>query len=134
MRLDHATLARVRGLPRGPQEDDRLPAEDAKLLAVLRPKSNEERGHAIVIVLAPFLEWMVMALGALHAHAQEDLRDGFRPFLRIAANAVEIGWAVGEGAAFRQHDLANKFIHWFIIAQLGPHPVVEAPHSFFFQG
>src|SRR5258707_5814380 len=42
-----------------------------RVLLLLHPR--EEGGHAVVIVLRPALERMVVALGALHADAEEQL-------------------------------------------------------------
>ena len=62
-RVGHLAAARV--------EDDRL----AVVLALLAADLGEERGEAVVVVLGPAVERVVVALGALDAHAHEDLGD-----------------------------------------------------------
>ena len=64
-------------------EDDVL-ARHARRLA---PTGAEERGEAVVVLLAPLLERMMMALRALQAHAEKELRhvlDLLRAFLHLA--------------------------------------------------
>ena len=49
----------------------------------LAPDLAEERGEAVVVLLAPLLERMMMALRALHAHAEEELRHVLELLLRL---------------------------------------------------
>ena len=52
---------------------------------------REERGHAVVIGLAPAVERMVVALGAGDAHAEEDLRQRAGRLARLGDRLVK-GW------------------------------------------
>ena len=45
---------------------------------------SEKRGEAVIILLAPFLERMMMTLRALQSHAEEKLRGVFEFRLRFA--------------------------------------------------
>ena len=81
------------------------------------PTPDEERRQAVVIVLAPFLERMMMALGALHAHAQEQLRGRLRPVGGLSADQVEVGRAVGEGAALGGDDVAHHLVDRLVVAE-----------------
>ena len=131
VRLDHFTGARVTLLAGRPQINHSLLAENAELLAPLGAQPHEEGGHAVVVVLAPFLERMMMALGTLHAYAQEDLRRVLGPVGGIVGGAVEVGRAFGVGASLGGDDVADKLIDRLVVAQGGADPVVEAPHALF---
>ena len=80
--------------------------------------AGEEADEAVVIVLRPAVEGMIMALRALHAHAGEDLRDvlrhGLGVVLALRQHGVEIDRGVGEIAAFagdlRAHELIERDI------------------------
>src|SRR5207253_525223 len=85
-------------------------AEDAELVAPLRAEPHEKGGHAVVILLAPLLEGVMVAFGALHAHSQEELGSGFGPVGGIVRRAVKIGRAFGISAPFRRDDVADKLI------------------------
>ena len=70
----------------------------------------------------------MVALRALHAHAEEDLAGRLGPVVRGAADAVVVGRALGEGAPLGRDHVANEFIDRLAVAQCGTDPVVEAPH------
>src|SRR5690606_30643916 len=55
---------------------------------VLAADAAEEGGEAEVVVLAPLLEWVVMAAGALNPQAQEQLRDVFHLLVDLVDFAV----------------------------------------------
>src|SRR5205823_5151051 len=110
-----------------------LLAKNTELVAVLGAKLREKCGHAVVIVLAPFLERMVVTLGALHAHAQENLGGRLRPFGSGIARAIKVGGSVREGTPFRGDDVAHHGIDWPAITQAVVQPVTEAPHALLVQ-
>src|SRR5439155_21011611 len=60
-------------------------------VALLPADLREEGGEAVIIILGPPLEGMVMALRALDAYAQEELGRGLDRGLRVAADPVIIG-------------------------------------------
>ena len=59
-------------------------------LPFFRPDPREEGGEAVIIVLRPALERMVVALGALDADAQEELGGGLDRVLGVAADPVVV--------------------------------------------
>ena len=75
----------------------------------------------------------MVALGALHPHAEKDLRRVLRPVQRVVGDAVEVGRAFSKRAPLGGDDLANELVHRLVIAERRPQPVVEAPHALFAQ-
>ena len=86
--------------------------------------AGEERGHAVVVVLRPALERMVVALGALHANAEEELGGRFRQILRIACDAVKISRRVGERASPGNQQIADDLVEWDISFDLLAQPIL----------
>jgi len=56
----------------------------------------EERGQIVILVLRPTLEWVVVALIAVEAHGQEQLRRVFHGRVGVAQNLVVACWRVVE--------------------------------------
>ena len=83
----HLAAARV--------EDDRL----AIVLALLAADLGEERREAVVVVLGPAVERVVVALGALDADSHEHLGDVLGQRQRFVGDLVEVGRRVLERAA-----------------------------------
>src|SRR5207245_6201031 len=96
-----------------------------------RAQPDKERGHAVVIVLAPFFPRMMMALGALQSDSQEKLGGSFRPVRSTDAHAIKVGRPDRERATLGRDDVTDKFIHGLVFAQRRPNPVVKTPHPFF---
>ena len=61
--------------------------------------AGEERGQAVIVVLRPAVERVVVALGALQADAEEHLGRRLGARLRIAQGAVVVGRRAAVGAA-----------------------------------
>ncbi len=118
----------------GANVDDFLLAEDAEFLAGFCAHPGKESGEAVVIVLRPLLERVMVALGTANADAQEQLSRGFGPLLGIPADLEEVGRAIDEGAALGGHNIAHEGIDRDVIAHLCPNPVVKAPHSLVLEG
>ena len=57
----------------------------------LRPSAGEVGGEAVEIVLAVFLERMMVALGTFQPDAEEQLADQRRDLVRLAAVAEQHG-------------------------------------------
>ena len=93
-RLHHLAGARVAHFAAGADQHDLLVAEQAEFLAPLDAHAGKEGGEAVVVVLAVFLERVMVALGAGQPHAQEQLAGRLGPVLRVVGDAVEIGRAV----------------------------------------
>ena len=83
------------------------PARPASVFC-LHPR--EPRGHAVVVVLRPALERVVVALRALHADAEEELRRRLGEALRVLRDAVVVRRRVGERAAAGGDQLAHDLV------------------------
>src|SRR5947209_2759662 len=97
------------------QIDHLLAAEDAELLTPLGAKAREERGHTVIIVLAPFLKRMMVALGATHAYAEEKLAGRLGPVGGPARNHEIVGRPLGKRAPLGRDDVADHFIHRLLV-------------------
>src|SRR5205085_808324 len=87
--------------------------------------SGKECGEPVVVVAAPALERMVVALGALQADAQEYLAGSLGPIERRGGDAVEVDRAVGEGAAAREDQVSDEFIRRPVLPKLIENPLGE---------
>jgi len=56
----------------------------------LRAEANEKRGHAVIIVLAPLFERVMMAFGTADAHSEEELRGRLGPVGGVVGGHEEI--------------------------------------------
>ena len=105
-------------------EDDRLAIIFARLAADLR----EERGEAVVVVHRPAVERMVVALGALRAHAHEDLGHVLGGLQRVAFDLVEVGRRVLERAAVGAEQLLHHLVERHVVRDLLGQPVGVQEH------
>src|SRR5271157_3506008 len=87
-----------------------VPVDDlfARLIALLAANLGEEGGEAVIIILGPALEGMIVALGALDAHSQKELGGGLDGALRVAADPVVVGGGVRVGRAVGGQEHADK--------------------------
>ena len=114
----------VRGWRTSPDaggEDDLVVGQAALLAADLR----EEGGEAVVVVLGPALERVVVALGALDADAEEELGRRLDRALRVAADPVVVGRRVREGRAVGRQQLADELVHRHVPLEARADPAVE---------
>ena len=116
--LAGARLANVAGMRR---VDDLL----FRLVALLAANLREEGGEAVVIILGPALEGVVVALGALDPHSQEELGRRLDGGLRVAADPVIVGGRVGEGRAVGGQQRADELIHRHVPLECSADPAVE---------
>src|SRR5260370_39103788 len=86
------------------QVDDFFAAKDAELLAPLGAEADEKGSHAVIIVLAPFFERMMVAFGASDANAEEELRGRLRPIGGGGGRQQVICVASGRRAAPPGHE------------------------------
>ena len=100
-------------------EDDRL----AGVLAFLAADLAEKRGEAVIVVHRPAVEGMVVALGALHAHAHENLGHVLRRLERFALDLVEVRGGRGECAAAGSENLADDLVQRHVAGDLLREPV-----------
>ena len=95
LRLHHPAADGVCHLAAAAVEDDHL----ARIVGPLAADLREEGGEAVVVVHRPAVERMVVALGALDAHAHEHLGDVLRDLQRVGLVLVVVGGRILEGAA-----------------------------------
>ena len=72
------------------------------------PDPGEQAGHAVILVVGPFFERVVVALGAADREPEERLADVLGHILGRLAERVEIGGAVLEALAGGRDDLADE--------------------------
>ena len=111
-------LADVAGVGR---VDDLFVGQVALLAADLR----EEGGEAVIVVLGPALERVVVALGALDADAQEELGGRLDGVLRVAADPVVVGGGIRVGRAVGGQELADELVHRHVPLECRADPAVE---------
>ncbi len=94
-----------------------------RVLPLLYPR--EPGGHAVVVILRPALERMIVALGTLHANAEEELRRGLRQGRGIARDAIVVrGW-IGESAAAGRQHFPDDLIEAVVVFNMAAQPGVE---------
>jgi hypothetical protein len=81
-------------------------------------------GEAVEVVLAPFLERMVVAAGTFQPDAEEELADDRGQLRRLAAVAEEHGRAVVPGRTLRRDQLADELIVGLVAAEAVANPGV----------
>ena len=118
-RFHHAAADGMVHLAAAAIEDDRL----AIVFALLAADLAEEGGEAVVVVHRPAVEGMVVALGALHPHAHEDLGHVLGRLQRVGLDLVEIRRRRGERAAAGgqqlPHDLVQRHVAGDLLGQPG---------------
>src|SRR5688500_5338510 len=82
----------------------------ARLQPRLTPDSREESLEPRVVILAPLLEGVMVALCTLNSHSEEQLRRVLQLLLRVFHLAVPDDRRVFAGLARRGHDFADKLI------------------------
>lgn len=84
---------------------------------------GEEGGEAIVVVHGPAVEGVVVALGALEAHAHEDLGDVFGDFEGIALDLEVVGGGVGESAAGGAEEFLDDLVKGDVFGEAFLEPI-----------
>ena len=77
---------------------------------------------------------MVVALGALHADAEEQLGGRLSQVLRIAGDAVIVGRWVGKRAALGREQVADDPVERRVLLKLLAQPVLVNVDAFFLNG
>src|SRR5262249_2475671 len=95
----------------------------------LAADASEGGADAVIVVLRPAFERVVMAFGALNANAEEELRRSLGGVLRVLAGAPVIGSGVFVGAAAGREQLAGEFIERLVVADRLIQPEPELLHS-----
>jgi hypothetical protein len=91
----------------------------------LRAHVAEEGGEAVVVLLAPLLEGMMMALGALHARAEEELRDVFHLLLLLLHLTIPRDGRVLFEITCGSDDFAHELVVGFVVRDAVANPRVE---------
>src|SRR5271166_5264580 len=104
-----------------------VPVDDlfARLIALLAANLGEEGGEAVIIILGPALEGMVVALRTLDAHSQKELGGRLDGTLRVAADPVVVGGGVRIGRAVGGQEHADKPVHRHFPLECRANPAVE---------
>ena len=92
-------------------------------------EAREERRHLEVLVLGPALERVVVALGADHAHAHEQLGRGLHRLLRVAGGAEVAGGGHIEGAAAGDDQLVHQLVVRPVVLDRLAQPAAEGEHA-----
>src|SRR5438105_2879155 len=125
MRLHLLAGAGLRDLARFRNEDH--------LFVGLRPRfaadAGERRADAVVVVLRPALERMVVTLRALDADAEEQLGGRLGGVLRVAAGPPVVGGRIAECAAAGGEQLAGKLVERFVATDRFVNPQAELLHA-----
>ena len=97
----------------------------ARITARLAADRGEEGAEAVVILLAPFLKRMMVALGALHAGAEEQLRGILHLRLHGLHLAIPCGGGVLAHVPGGGEYGAGKLIVTYVLVQAIADPAVE---------
>src|SRR5437660_5625077 len=87
--------------------------------------AGEEGGKAMVVVLRPAIEGMIVAFRALQANAEKHLRRRLRAHLRIAQGPIVIGRRVAVAAAPRRDELPRELVERLALRQPLANPMME---------
>src|SRR6266849_1205044 len=87
--------------------------------------ASEEGRQAVIVLLRPLVERMVVTLGALQTDAEKHFAKGFGSALRIAQSAIKVGRRVVIGASFGGDQLAGKFIEGLALGNAVPNPMMK---------
>ncbi len=81
--------------------------------------------QAIVVVLLPTIEGMVMAFGTRDTNSEEDLGGRFGRDFRVAMGSIKRGWRIPVGAAGARYKFGDPVLHRSIRSGLLAKPIVE---------
>src|SRR5262249_13549055 len=91
--------------------------------------AREKRRQAVVIVLRPAVERVIVTAGALQAEAEKHLTDRLRPGLRVAEGAVEVRGGLAVGATAGGQDFAGELVERLVVGDALPQPLVKYLHA-----
>ena len=86
---------------------------------------GKECCQTVVVVLRPPFKRVVVAFGALHAHAKEQLGSRFSQVLRVACHTVKVGRGFGESAATSGYQIAYHLVEGSILFHPFADPMLE---------
>ena len=96
--------------------------------AILQLDSGEEARHAIVLVLGPLLQRMIVATGAGQRHPEERHARTLGDVDRVAMEREIVGGSVAQGRPFRGDDRPRKLIPRLIVGNALSHKAIKRPH------
>ena len=112
-----------------------VPSSAVRAVAVLDPQAGEECRQAVEVVLRVVLQGMVVAFGALHAHAKEQPRHRWRHLgnaelleHEVRGGMPEVRGGVEHGVPGARQQRSHEFVVWPVVGQPIPDPVLEDPH------
>jgi hypothetical protein len=120
--LQHDACLAVLGLRRAALVENEILAGDGGRLAA---DLAEERGEVIILRLRPALEGMMMALRALHAHAEEELRHVFELHVGSLTRLYQATGGFETMVPVRGENLAHDLVILRVRQQAVAHPGVE---------
>ena len=97
----------------------------AGLHALLAADPREERREAVVILLAPFLERMMMAAGALNPQPEEELGRVFHLLVDLLHLAIPGDRRILAHFARSGQNVADELIVGLVLVQALANPIVE---------
>ena len=87
--------------------------------------TREDTRPIVIIILAPAIERMIVALRTLQTNAKEHLRCGLRPRHGIAQRTIIIRRRIQIRAAPRRDDFTNEHVHRLVFQQRLRDPTVK---------
>jgi len=95
--------------------------------AGLGADSGEEIGHLVILIVGPFLHWMVVTLGAIDGHAEKRLRSSLGHRARVVVKDIKIGRAIFERAALCGDNFASEHVPGSVLSHFVAYPIVIRP-------
>ncbi len=97
-------------------------------LSVLELDPGEQIGKAVILILCPFLERMIVTASAHQRQAEKRHARAFGQVDRIAVQHEEVDRSVRERAPLGRHDRAGKLVPRNVFRHALAHKSVERPH------
>src|SRR5437773_3760871 len=95
---------------------------------VVQPRENV--GPVVIIILRPFVERMIVALGAAQLGSEEDLRNGLGAGDRLANGAIKIRRRIEIGAAARGDEFARELVERLVLRDALAYPAMKRLDAF----
>ena len=95
---------------------------------VVQPRKNVR--PVVVIILRPFVERMIVALGAAQLRAEEDLRNRLGAGDRLANGPIKIRRRIVIGAAARGDEFARELVERLVLRHALANPTMKRLDAF----
>src|SRR5262249_2805549 len=96
--------------------------------------ASENIGHAVIVVLRPFFQRMIVAASAADTDSKKTLAHVLRDFFGLQCGAEIVGWSVQECVAGRGQHLRTKLVPRLVRPDAFVKVAVERPHALVFKG